>query len=43
MLRDEIYQMRNYSREKVRVLMRLDAGKIDLETRTSIGRIATLR
>jgi len=29
-LRDEIYQMRNYSREKVRVLMRLDASKIDL-------------
>ena len=29
-LRDEIYQIRNYSREKVRVLMRLDAGKIDL-------------
>jgi uncharacterized protein len=29
-LQDEIYQMRNYSREKVRVLMRLDAGKIDL-------------
>lgn len=29
-LRDEIYQMRNYSRERVRVLMRLDAGKIDL-------------
>lgn len=29
-LRDEIYQMRNYSRDKVRVLMRLDPGKIDL-------------
>ena len=29
-LRDEIYQMRNYSREKVRVLMRLDATKIGL-------------
>lgn len=29
-LRDEIYQMRNYSRERVRVLMRLDASKIDL-------------
>jgi type 1 glutamine amidotransferase len=29
-LRDEIYQMRNYSRDKVRVLMRLDAAKIDL-------------
>jgi hypothetical protein len=29
-LRDEIYQIRNYSRDKVRVLMRLDASKIDL-------------
>jgi type 1 glutamine amidotransferase len=29
-LRDEIYQIRNYSRERVRVLMRLDASKIDL-------------
>jgi len=32
-IRDEIYQMRNYSREKVRVLMRLDASKIDLGNR----------
>ena len=29
-LRDEIYQMRNYSRDKLRVLMRLDASKLDL-------------
>jgi len=29
-LRDEIYQIRNYSRDKVRVLMRLDAARIDL-------------
>jgi len=29
-LRDEIYQIRNYSREKLRVLLRLDAGKLDL-------------
>jgi type 1 glutamine amidotransferase len=29
-LRDEIYQMRNYSRDHVRVLMRLDASKVDL-------------
>jgi len=29
-LRDEIYQIRNYSRDKVRVLMRLDASKLDL-------------
>ena len=27
---DEIYQMRNYSRDKLRVLMRLDASKLDL-------------
>jgi uncharacterized protein len=30
-LRDEIYQMKNYSREKLRVLMRLDASKLDLK------------
>ena len=29
-LRDEIYQVRNYSRDKVRVLMCLDASKLDL-------------
>ena len=29
-LRDEIYQMRNYSRDKLRVLMRLDPDKLDL-------------
>ncbi len=29
-LRDEIYQLRNYSRDKVRVLMRLDPSKLDL-------------
>ena len=29
-LRDEIYQIRNYSRDKVRVLMRLDTSRIDL-------------
>jgi len=29
-LHDEIYQIRNFSREKSRVLMRLDAGKLDL-------------
>jgi type 1 glutamine amidotransferase len=28
-LRDEIYQMRNYSRDKLRVLMRLDASRLD--------------
>jgi hypothetical protein len=27
---DEIYQIRNFSREKCRVLMRLDASKLDL-------------
>ncbi len=29
-LRDEIYQVRNYSRDKVRVLMRLDTSKLEL-------------
>jgi len=29
-LKDEIYQIRNFSRDKVRVLMRLDPGKLDL-------------
>jgi type 1 glutamine amidotransferase len=29
-LKDEIYQIRNFSRDKVRVLMRLDASKLDL-------------
>ncbi len=29
-LRDEIYQMKNYSRDNTRVLMRLDPGKLDL-------------
>jgi uncharacterized protein len=29
-LRDEIYQLRNYSRDKVRVLMCLDPSKLDL-------------
>ena len=32
-LRDEIYQMRNYSRNKVRVLMRLDVSKIDMKNK----------
>ena len=29
-LRDEIYQIKNYSRDKVRILMRLDPSKLDL-------------
>jgi type 1 glutamine amidotransferase len=29
-LRDEIYQIKDYSRSKVRVLLRLDASKVDL-------------
>ncbi len=29
-IRDEIYQMKDYSRDKVRVLMRLDPAKLDL-------------
>jgi uncharacterized protein len=32
-LRDEIYQMKNYSREKVRVLMRLDVSKLDMKNK----------
>ena len=32
-LRDEIYQMRDYSREKLRVLMRLDPDKLDLSNK----------
>jgi type 1 glutamine amidotransferase len=30
-IRDEIYQIRNYSREDRRILMRLDASKLDLK------------
>jgi hypothetical protein len=30
-LRDEIYQVKDYSRDKLRVLMRLDASKLDLK------------
>ncbi len=30
-LKDEIYQFKNYSRENTRVLMRLDASKLDLK------------
>ena len=36
-LLDEIYQIRNFSRDNVRVLMRLDASKIDL-TRKGVHR-----
>jgi len=32
-LRDEIYQIRNYSRDKVRVLMRLDVSKLDMKNK----------
>ena len=32
-LRDEIYQMKAYSRDKVRVLMRLDPAKLDLKNK----------
>lgn len=32
-LRDEIYQMRNYSRSKVRVLMSLDVSKLDMKNK----------
>jgi uncharacterized protein len=33
-LRDEIYQMKNYSRDKVRVVMRLDVTKLDLKNKS---------
>jgi uncharacterized protein len=32
-LRDEIYQMKNYSRDNVRVLMRLDVNKLDMKNK----------
>jgi type 1 glutamine amidotransferase len=32
-LRDEVYQIRNFSRAKVRVLLRLDAGMLDLSSK----------
>jgi type 1 glutamine amidotransferase len=32
-LKDEIYQIKDFSRENVRVLLRLDAGKLDLSRR----------
>ncbi len=32
-LKDEIYQIRNFSREKLRVLMRLDASKLEMNPR----------
>ena len=32
-LRDEIYQMKDYARDKVRVLMRLDSSKLDLKNK----------
>jgi hypothetical protein len=32
-LRDEVYQIKDYSRDKVRVLMRLDPGKLDMKNK----------
>jgi type 1 glutamine amidotransferase len=32
-LRDEIYQLKDYSRDKVRVLMRLDVSKLDMKNK----------
>ena len=32
-LRDEIYQMKNYSRDKLHVLMRLDPSKLDMKNK----------
>jgi uncharacterized protein len=34
MLRDEIYQMKDYSRDNVRVLMRLDVSKLDIKNQS---------
>ena len=42
-IHDEIYQFKNYSRDKVRVLMRLDEKKLDLKNQESIEPTATLR
>ena len=36
-LKDEIYQIKDFSRKRVRVLLRLDAGKVDL-TRKGVSR-----
>jgi len=33
LLRDEVYQIKSYSRDKVRVLMRLDPAKLDLKNK----------
>jgi uncharacterized protein len=33
-MKDEIYQIKNYSRDNVRVLMSLDAGKVDLSKKS---------
>ena len=40
-IRDEIYQMKSFSRDKVRVLMSLDAGKLDL-TNPKVHRTTTI-
>ncbi len=37
-LKDEIYQIKDFSRDRVRVLLRLDAAKMDLSRKGSIGR-----
>ena len=37
-LKDEIYQIKNFSRDNVRVLLRLDAGKVDLSQKGSSQR-----
>lgn len=41
-LKDEIYQIKNFSRERVRVLMRLDASKLDPRTPVCTARISIL-
>ena len=42
-LRDEIYQMKNYSRNKVRVLMRLDVSKVDMKNKNVTAPMAISR
>ena len=42
-LKDEIYQIKDFSRDNVRVLLSLDAGKIDLAERGSSARTTISR
>jgi hypothetical protein len=40
-LRDEIYHMKDCSRDKMRVLMRLDVSKLDMKNNMSMAPTAT--